>query len=159
VNVIDRLVAAVNTHDLEAAAALFHHDYRSEQPAHPGRAFTGRAQMHANWAAMFTGIPDFHAEVHRSVQDGDTVWTEWHWSGSRTNGSQFEMRGVTLFQVEDELIVAGRLYMEELDTALVGIEQTVEKLSGDRPIGASAVGAPDHGGQRPDSTSATETSV
>jgi len=54
----DRLVSAVNAHDLEAAAALFHEGYRSEQPAHPGRAFTGRPQMHANWAAMFAGIPE-----------------------------------------------------------------------------------------------------
>jgi ketosteroid isomerase-like protein len=50
--IIDRLLAAMNAHDLEAAAALFHEDYHSEQPAHPGRAFVGREQMRANWAAM-----------------------------------------------------------------------------------------------------------
>jgi ketosteroid isomerase-like protein len=57
--VVEKLVAALNAHDLEAAAALFHENYRSEQPAHPGRAFAGRAQMHANWQAIFAGIPDF----------------------------------------------------------------------------------------------------
>jgi hypothetical protein len=36
--VVDRLAAALNAHDLEAAAALMHENYRSEQPAHPGRA-------------------------------------------------------------------------------------------------------------------------
>jgi hypothetical protein len=41
--VIERLVAAMNAHDLDAAAGFFHEDYRSEQPAHPGRAFAGRA--------------------------------------------------------------------------------------------------------------------
>jgi hypothetical protein len=60
--VIDRLIVTINAHDLDAAAAFFHAHYRSEQPAHPGRAFVGRAQMRANWAAMFAGIPDFHAE-------------------------------------------------------------------------------------------------
>src|ERR1043165_3841548 len=35
--VIDRLVVAMNAHDLDAAAGLIHEDYRSEQPAHPGR--------------------------------------------------------------------------------------------------------------------------
>jgi hypothetical protein len=48
-DVIDRLAVAMNAHDLDTAAGLFHPDYRSEQPAHPGRAFTGRAQMRANW--------------------------------------------------------------------------------------------------------------
>ena len=40
--VIDQLAAAVNAHDLDAVAGLIHEDYRSEQPAHPGRAFAGR---------------------------------------------------------------------------------------------------------------------
>ena len=62
-DVIERLVVAMNAHDLDAAAGLIHEDYRSEQPAHPGRAFVGRAQMRANWEAMFAGIPDFHAEI------------------------------------------------------------------------------------------------
>ena len=57
--VIDRLVAAMNEHDIDAAACLMHEDYRSEQPAHPRRAFVGRAQMHADWKAMIAGIPDF----------------------------------------------------------------------------------------------------
>ena len=113
--VVDRLVVAVNAHDLDAVADLVHEDYRSEQPAHPGRAFAGRAQMLANWAAMFAGIPDFHAEICRSVQDGDTTWTEWRWSGTRSDGLAFEMRGVTLFGVTDGQVVAGRLYLEDVE--------------------------------------------
>jgi SnoaL-like domain len=74
-DVVDRLAAAMNAHDLNVVAGLIHPDYRSEQPAHPGRAFTGRAQMLANWEAMLAGIPDFCAEICRSVHDGDTTWT------------------------------------------------------------------------------------
>jgi hypothetical protein len=59
----------MNAHDLDAVAGLIHDDYRSEQPAHPGRTFTGRAQMLANWEAMLAGIPDFRAEICRWVQD------------------------------------------------------------------------------------------
>jgi ketosteroid isomerase-like protein len=66
--VIDRLAAAVNAHDLDAVAGLIHEDYRGEQPVHPCRAFAGRAQMLANWEAMLAGIPDFRAEICRSVQ-------------------------------------------------------------------------------------------
>jgi SnoaL-like domain len=70
-DVIDGLAVAMNAHDLDAAAGFCHPGYRSEQPAHPGRAFTGRAQMRANWQAMFAGVPDFHAEICRSVRDGE----------------------------------------------------------------------------------------
>jgi ketosteroid isomerase-like protein len=131
--VIDQLVVALNNHDLDGAAALIHEDYRSEQPLHPGLAFGGRAQMRANWEAMFAGIPDFHAELVRSVQDGDTCWTEWHWSGNLTNGQPLEVRGVTLFQIRDGLIVAGRLYMEDVDLHGVGIDDAVEARTGRRP--------------------------
>ncbi|GAA3635453.1 nuclear transport factor 2 family protein [Microlunatus ginsengisoli] len=130
---IARLLTAMNAHDLEAAAALFHEDYRSEQPAHPGRSFIGRAQMHANWAAIFAGIPDFHAELLGSAEHGGTIWTEWLWTGNRRDGVPLETRGVTLFQVEGEFIVAGRLYMEDVETTRVGIEQVVEEISGERP--------------------------
>jgi limonene-1,2-epoxide hydrolase len=136
-DVIDRLVVAMNAHDLDAAAGFFHADYRSEQPAHPGRAFTGRAQMRANWDAMFAGVPDFHAEICRSVRDGETTWTEWRWSGTRSDGRGFAMRGVTLFEITDDQIVAGRLYLEEVEGDVVGIEQAVEGLSGRRPRPAS----------------------
>jgi ketosteroid isomerase-like protein len=131
--VIDRLAAAMNAHDLDAVAGLIHQDYRSEQPAHPGRAFTGRAQMLANWEAMLAGIPDFRAEIRRSVQEGDTTWTEWRWSGTRGDGQAFEMRGVTLFEVTGGQVVAGRLYLEDVERDVVSIEQAVEDLSGRRP--------------------------
>ena len=134
--VIDRLVVAMNAHDLDAVAGFIHEDYRSEQPAHTGRAFAGRAQMFANWEDMFAGFPNFHAEIRRSVQDGDTTWSEWCWSGTCSDGQAFEMRGVTLFEITDGQIVAGRLYMEDVERDVTSIEQAVEDLSGRRPQSA-----------------------
>lgn len=134
--VIDQLVQAMNAHDLDTAAALFATDYRSTQPAHPGRAFAGRQQMRANWAAMFAGIPDFRAELLRSVDSERLTWSEWHWSGTRTDGQPFEMRGVTLFEIGNDVIVAGWLYLEDVERELTGIDETVAKLSGQRPAAA-----------------------
>ena len=132
-DMMDQMVVAMNEHDLEGAASLMHRDYRSEQPAHPSLAFIGRAHMRANWEAMFAGIPDFQAELCRSVNDGDTTWSEWHWLGTRSDGQPFEMRGVTLFEIHDGQIVAGRLYMEDVDREAVSIENVVEKRAGRRP--------------------------
>jgi ketosteroid isomerase-like protein len=137
-HIVERLAAAMNAHDLEGAAALIGPDYDSRQPAHPTRSFTGRSQMHANWGAMFAGIPDFHADLERSVVDGDTVWSEWHWTGSRTDGQPFEVRGVTLFVVRDDLIVAGRLYMEDVEQDGAGIDETVRRLAGRVPAPTTA---------------------
>ena len=133
---VQRLAALMNQHDLQGAAALMHRDYRSEQPVHPGRAFVGRAQMEANWKAMFDGIPDFHAELLRSVQDGVTTWAEWHWTGNRSDGKPFEVRGVSLFEVHQDQIVAGRLYLEDVVRDDAGIQDAVRDLSGRRSEGA-----------------------
>ena len=130
---IDRLVTAINAHDLDAMVALFHPEYDSRQPAHPGRTFVGREQVRANWGAMFSGIPDFQAELVRSTQDGDLEWCEWAWTGTRSDGQPFDARGVTLFEVRDGLIVAGTLYVEDLERDAGDIASAVEGLSGARP--------------------------
>ena len=132
-DVIEQLAEAMNRHDLDGAVRLVHEDYRSEQPAHPGRAFVGRAQMRANWEAMFAGIPDLRVEILGSVQDGDTAWTEWRWWGKRTDGLPVDVRGVTLFEIRDGAIVAGRLYMEDVEPEATGIDEAVESRTGRPP--------------------------
>lgn len=132
--IIGRLVAAMNDHDLDGMVALFHPDYDSRQPAHPGRAFVGRDRVRANWGAMFTGIPDFRAELVRTAQDDEMNWCEWVWSGTRADGQPFEARGITLFRIRDDLIVAGTLYVEDLEQEAVGVEEAVEGMSGVRPV-------------------------
>jgi ketosteroid isomerase-like protein len=128
--VIDRLQRAMNEHDLDAFLACMHEDYRSEQPAHPERGFGGREQVEKNWSAMFAGIRDFRAELIDMVVQDETAWTEWRWTGTRADGSALDVRGVTLFRVEDGLITAGRLYMEEVEEAGGDIDANVRRLSG-----------------------------
>jgi hypothetical protein len=43
--VIERLIAAINRHDLEAFLACIAPDYQSTQPPHPDRSFQGREQV------------------------------------------------------------------------------------------------------------------
>lgn len=127
--VLERIHRAMNQHDLAEFLACFGSDYRSEQPAHPNRGFSGREQVEKNWAALFSGIPDFHAELVATVADGDTVWAEWRWSGTRAGEPPLEMSGVTLFGIEDGLIAWGRLYMEEVEAAGEDIDETVRRLA------------------------------
>jgi len=70
----ERLRAAINAHDVDAFAACFDPDYRSEQPAHPARAFHGREQVRKNWSALFREIPGLLAELLASAAGEDTEW-------------------------------------------------------------------------------------
>lgn len=48
---LQRLTDAQNAHDVDLVAACFADDYRSEQPVHPGREFSGREQVPENWSS------------------------------------------------------------------------------------------------------------
>ena len=113
-DVLERLRDAQNAHDLDAFVACFDPRYRSEQPVHPDRAFVGAEQVRTNWAEVFAGVPDFRAELLRSAHQGDTGWGEWHWHGTRGDGTRLDMRGVTIFGVRDGRILWGRLYLEDV---------------------------------------------
>ena len=126
---IERLHNAMNQRDLEAFVACFDPNYRSEQPAHPNRGFGGREQVGKNWSALFEGIPDFHADLIATATEGDTLWCEWRWTGTRANEGPLDMRGVTLFEIKNGQIVSGRLYMEEVEEAGAEIDETVRRLA------------------------------
>jgi len=133
---VERLRHAMNEHDLEAFVACFDPKYRSEQPAHPTRGFAGREQVEKNWSALFEGIPDFHAELLSTATEGDTVWAEWRWTGTRADDAPLDMRGVTLFEIKNGQIVSGRLYMEEVEEAGADIGEAVRRLAlGDQLAG------------------------
>ena len=125
VSLLHRLHAAQNQHNIEAFVDCFAPDYQSEQPLHPDVAFRGRDQVYKNWSTIFKGVPDFQSELLSFTAQGNTVWVEWHWHGTRTDGKQLNIRGVTLFGIEDNHIAWGRLYMEPVQEAGAGIDMQV----------------------------------
>ena len=129
---VERLHAAMNAHDIDAFVACFAEDYDSAQPAHPDRAFRGREQVRANWSAVFTGVPDFRAELVRVDAVGDTVWSEWRWEGKQTDGARLDMAGVIVLGVRDDRIAWARLYVETVEEAGAGIDAAVRDMTGER---------------------------
>jgi ketosteroid isomerase-like protein len=130
--VVRRLHAAMNAHDVEAFVACFAEDYDSAQPAHPDRAFRGRDQVRANWSAVFTGVPDFRAEIVRVDAVGDTVWSEWRWDGTQTDGGRLEMAGVIVFRVRADHVSSARLYLEPVERTGAGIDAAVRDMTAER---------------------------
>jgi ketosteroid isomerase-like protein len=125
---LERITEAQNSHDADLFASYFADDYRSAQPAHPGRAFSGRAQVHENWSSVFAGVPDFRAELLAFCGDGAVEWGEFDWRGHHVDGSLFAMCGVIIVTVRDDQIAAGRLYMEPVEALGDGIDAAVAQL-------------------------------
>lgn len=126
--ILERLTEAQNSHDADLFASYFADDYRSAQPTHPDRAFSGRAQVLDNWSSVFAGVPDFRAELLAFCRDGAAEWGEFVWRGHHTDGSLFAMRGVIIVTVRDEQIAEGRLYMEPVEHGGDDIDAAVAEL-------------------------------
>jgi ketosteroid isomerase-like protein len=133
-SVIERLRLATNAHDLDAVVECFAETSHNETPAHPGRGFVGREQVHSNWERIFAGVPDISADVLRTSVDGDVVWSEWEMSGTRRDGVPHVMRGVIIFGIADGCASWARFYLEPVDTddesATAGVERVLSERSG-----------------------------
>jgi ketosteroid isomerase-like protein len=130
--VVERFVAALNDHDIDSFVACFAPDYRSEQPAHPDRAFGGRDQVRQNWSMLFRDLPDIHADLLRTAVEADTVWAELRIHGHRSDGSELDLRGVIVHGIRDDQVGWARLYLEDTERGARGIDEAVRRMASGR---------------------------
>ena len=101
----------------------------ARSPVHPGREFHGPDQVRRNWTALFREVPDVRAEVLAKTEDSGVEWAEWHWHGTRSDGSIFQMRGMTIGGTRNGRIGWQRLYMEEVERVAESIDAAVHTLT------------------------------
>jgi ketosteroid isomerase-like protein len=127
--VLNRLYQATNAHDIDAFVDCFAADYRSDQPVYPNRHFIGAAQVRENWSTIFDSVPDFHASLLRSTIAGDTVWSEWHWTGTKQDGNPLDMAGIMIMGIHAGRIAWGRLYIHDVEQQSAQIDEVVRRMT------------------------------
>ncbi|HVD01955.1 MAG TPA: nuclear transport factor 2 family protein [Candidatus Dormibacteraeota bacterium] len=113
--------------DPDAMLACLADDYHAGYPAHPSRDFMGREPVRRIHDQLFAGVPDLAIEPLRSVVDGDVVWTELEWRGTRRDGAPFLMRGPFLSGVRDGVFAWLRFYSEPVERAEIGRQAPPEQ--------------------------------
>jgi ketosteroid isomerase-like protein len=103
VDVLERLVAAFNAHDLDAIMALFADDCvletpRGDQPW--GTRFEGRDAVREGLAQRFRGLPDVHYGDDEHWVCGDHAVSKWLLTGTTTDGQQVRVRGCDLLDLD-----------------------------------------------------------
>jgi hypothetical protein len=88
------------------------HDFVGEQPVHPERNFIGAEQVRKNWTVLFAQVPNLKAKLVTHTIAGDMSWSEWYWQGKHINSTEFNLRGVAVVGLKENMIVWARLYME-----------------------------------------------
>lgn len=128
-SVVDRLVQAVNGHDLETLVSCFADRYVNETPAHLQRGFTGSDQVRKNWTQILAGVPDIEAAVLRRAHTADRVWTEWEMAGTRSeDGGPFMMRGVVIFEIRSNVIASARFYLEPVEHTSGDVDANTQRV-------------------------------
>jgi ketosteroid isomerase-like protein len=123
---VERLLQAVNDHDLDALTACFAPEYRNETPVHPKRGFEGRAQVRRNWQQIFEAVPDLTASM-TCLADEHRAWSEWEMRGTRRDGAAHHMRGVVIFGVSRGVATWARFYLEPVEEGGPGIDEAVRR--------------------------------
>lgn len=120
---IDRLVEAINSHDLDAIEACFAPNYSvttpahpATTPAHPARSFTGRENVRRNWERILAAHPTVQAKAEPQVHSGNEIWAEWEYTSETGEHGQFWFRGVAITVISGNVIESARFYMEPVDT-------------------------------------------
>ncbi|GII29389.1 ester cyclase [Planotetraspora mira] len=122
--VTDRLLAALNDHDLDAVVRCFGPEAVYFNVA--GMA-EGHDQIRAYYAYILAAYPDMHYTVQSKVTDEDATVTEWRLTGTHSgillapDGETIEpshrrisLQGCSVSTVEDGVIVSYRVYFNEL---------------------------------------------
>jgi steroid delta-isomerase-like uncharacterized protein len=115
-----RVVQAYASHDPARVAALFTEDAVRIEYAAPGAELRGREAIARQIAAYMHAVPDCELEAVRVSVDGNRRILEWRFSGTHSGelpnlparGARLELAGVSVCQMDDELIRHERSYFD-----------------------------------------------
>ncbi len=120
---VQTYVHALSAHDGEGVAALYAEDAVVTQSVEDGATFTGREEI-AGWVNdNVGGLPDLTVTAGNVATSGDIVIWEWTYTGTYSgqypnapagSGQAVTLRGVSVMEVRDGLIVRETLYYDNL---------------------------------------------
>jgi steroid delta-isomerase-like uncharacterized protein len=113
VDFLQSFADAFNAHDVKAIMSHMTNDCVFEASAGPdadGEKFTGQEQVRKAFENVFTTFPDAHWGYPRHFIVGDRGFTEWIFTGTKTDGTKVEVTGCDLFTFKDGKIAIKNSY-------------------------------------------------
>jgi hypothetical protein len=111
---LERMHTTLNTRDLTNLLHLLQVDYEQIYPTQPERDTTGLEPARESWERLFERYSDFRADLLRQAIEGNTIWSEWRFSGGERQENPLNMGGVIIFGVEEGLIAWSRFYITDI---------------------------------------------
>jgi ketosteroid isomerase-like protein len=112
-NFLQTFVDAFNAHDIEAIMLHMTDDCVFEASAGPdsnGEKFKGQEAVRKAFEAVFTTFTDAHWGNPRHFITGNRGFSEWIFTGTKTDGTRVEVTGCDLFTFMDGKIAIKNSY-------------------------------------------------
>ncbi|QHT71917.1 nuclear transport factor 2 family protein [Rhodocytophaga rosea] len=104
---------AFNAHDVQAIISHMTDDCMFEASAGPamdGEKFTGQLQVKKAFEQVFITFPDAHWGNSRHFIAGDRGFSEWIFTGTKSDGTKIEVTGCDLFTFKNGKIAIKNSY-------------------------------------------------
>jgi steroid delta-isomerase-like uncharacterized protein len=118
-----QVLDAINAHDTGALRALWPPEMTER---FPDQTLHGPDELAAYFEGLFAALPDFHMEVVRTAEEGDSVFVRWRltgthtggaFSGIETTGKRIEVDGMDHFTVQDGKVVSNFVVFDQMEVA------------------------------------------
>lgn len=95
---------ALNNHDVTGMMALMSEDcvFENTYPAPDGTRYQGKAAVTRFWEDFFRESPNAHLEIEDIYGFGKRCIMRWRYEWVDANGVEGHVRGVDLYQVDDQ---------------------------------------------------------
>lgn len=124
-DVVDRLVAALNAHDMQACLRCYSD---AATMVGPEMQADGHEQIASYHAHVWDAVPDVSMTVWDRISQGDRAAVETTFHGTHTgpfliaggqvvepSGRRVSFHACWVFTIENDLIIAHRLYFDQLE--------------------------------------------
>jgi ketosteroid isomerase-like protein len=118
IDTLDAIMAAFNTHDLDAIMEYFADDCSFDTSRGPdpwGLRLTGKDAVREGLAARFAGVPDVRYDADRHWVSGNLAVSEWLVTGTTVDGTPLCVRGCDHWEFRGEKIVRKDSYWKIVD--------------------------------------------
>ncbi len=112
-NFLQSFVDAFNAHDLNAIMSLMTDDCVFEASAGPdmdGEKHSGKEEVRKAFENVFATFPDAQWRNPKHFISGNRGFSEWIFTGTKTDGTRVEVTGCDLFTFRDGKIVVKNSY-------------------------------------------------
>ena len=110
---LQSFVDAFNAHDVKAVMSHMTADCVFEASAGPdvnGEKFTGKEQVQKAFEIVFATFPDAHWGNPKHFISGERGFSEWIFTGTKSDGTRVEVTGCDLFTFKDGKIAIKNSY-------------------------------------------------